>query len=97
MSQPGTACGDLYGTSKGYQHHRRADEEACPSCKAANATYNRERRKDPTKRRGEKVGSSARHKALVRLSHEHPERYRQLFIEELIKAEVRSMAAENGP
>jgi hypothetical protein len=39
-----SACGDAKGTTTGHHRHRRADETACPECKAANAMYSAKNR-----------------------------------------------------
>lgn len=60
------------GTRNGYKAHRARGEEACPPCKAANASYGRSYKRP-------------RERALIRLSHAHPDEYARYFIEEAAK------------
>lgn len=68
------------GTNAGYNRHVRAKEPTCTPCREAHAIYN--------------AGmTAARTRALTRLSHEFPERFRLLYSEEL---EKRGMRAQKG-
>lgn len=74
---------DLCGTYKGYQRHRRRDEQACQPCLDANAARNRNRRaNDSAARVADAALSSARGRAFRRLAREFPDRWRELFAEE---------------
>ena len=77
MSRP--AC----GTRNGYQAHIRRGEKTCEPCRAANAASQRESRGRDQWWRATK---RAREQALIRLSHEHPDEYRNLYAEELGQA-----------
>lgn len=73
------------GTYPAYQRHRRRHEPACDACKEANAERSRKLRSDPAVMQEQYARNNARIKALWRLSHEYPERFRQLVLEELTK------------
>ena len=72
-----------HGTCGGYQQHRKRGTEPCPKCRAAQAAYARERRKNAEVRGEEKRQAAARTRAYVRLSHACPTLCRALYEEEL--------------
>jgi hypothetical protein len=65
------------GTNAGYFRHRRAGQETCGPCRSAHRRLDSDR-------------NAARQKAASRLAAEHPERWRELYAEEL---ERRGLAA----
>ncbi len=71
------------GTYGGYQRHTRRGEVPCAECKKANREYAAARRADDAVRIEENARSAARQRALWRLAAEYPDRFRQLFIEEV--------------
>lgn len=73
------------GTYGAYQRHRRKKEPVDEACRAANRDRARERRTDPELCAEDTARNAARIRALRRLAHEYPERYRQLATEELSK------------
>lgn len=75
-----------HGTPAGYQAHWRRGEKACDPCRAAFAAARTARRRaDPEHRAEVYLRNAARSRALWRLRAEYPERYRQLFIEEVTR------------
>lgn len=58
------------GTRAGYFRHRRAGEETCQDCRNAHVAVNADR-------------DAARQRAWGRLAREFPERWRELYAEEL--------------
>lgn len=68
------------GTYAGYFRHYRAAEDACAACRAANYAHNADRR-------------AARDAAYSRLTREFPDRWRELYAEEL---ERRGLQAREG-
>ena len=72
------------GTTSAYQRHRRRGEEACDACKAALRTYQAEyRAANPNSRAKELRKSNARVRALWKLRLEYPQRFNELYAEEL--------------
>jgi cytidine deaminase len=61
------------GTNKGYFAHRRRDEDPCAACRQAHYEYQAD-------------GNAARSRALTRLAKEYPDRFREIFAEELSAA-----------
>lgn len=78
-----TSTFDVCGTSAGYQRHYRRGEAACAPCRKARAEKQALRRRDPAVRADESSRAAARSRALWRLADEHPDRFRELFIEEV--------------
>jgi Holliday junction resolvase RusA-like endonuclease len=62
------------GTRNGYKAHRSRGEGACDPCKSANAAYGRNYKRP-------------RERALIRLSHAHPDEYARYLTEETAKTE----------
>lgn len=73
------------GTTAAYKRHLRKGEPACPACLEANNNKSKLRRTNPESAKEDYQRNNARLRALWRLSHEYPERFRQLCIEELTK------------
>jgi len=71
------------GTYGGYQRHTRRGEVPCAECKKANREYAAARRADDAVRLEQNARTAARSRALWRLAAEYPDRFRQLFIEEV--------------
>jgi len=67
------------GTSAGYHAHRRRDERPCAACLAA--------RYDSTADR-----NAARVSALGRLAREYPERFQELYVQELARRGLKAKA-----
>lgn len=64
------------GTNAAYIRHVRRKEDACVPCREAHGRYNAAR-------------SMARQRALIRLSHEYPFLFRDLYAEELERLGVK--------
>ena len=80
------ACGERAGSMAGYRAHRKADEDACDPCLAANRDYLAEyRRLHPERLGPDKDQVKARQRALARLGRRHPEQYKELLLEELAR------------
>ena len=80
MPKPPAAC----GTYTGYQRHKRAGEEACEPCRAANAAHQKAwRAGHPSQRDRERQRTAARSRALWRLADLYPNVFRRLYLEEL--------------
>lgn len=58
------------GSNAGYFRHYRADEQICEPCRAAHIAINADR-------------DAARQRAHARLAKEQPDRWRELYAEEL--------------
>jgi hypothetical protein len=71
------------GTDAAAQRHRRRGERPCDACLAAQAKRGRDRRDDPDVRADEFHRNNARSRAVWRLAAEYPDRFRELFIEEV--------------
>ena len=74
----------LCGTSAGYIRHVRAGESACEECRAAHTLYMRLWRAKGGMARSSAV-TSARARAMARLSRMYPTAYRALYQEERAK------------
>lgn len=74
------------GTHAGWNVHTKRREKPCDECRAARAAYMREyRRRNPECRAREGRLAAARTRALSRLVDEHPDRYRELYAEEVAR------------
>lgn len=72
------------GTRAGYMRHKRAGEDACEPCKEANRAYFRVWRRTHPDVYGRRYNrGAARGRALTRLAREQPDRFRELYDEEL--------------
>jgi hypothetical protein len=66
---------------------QRAPTTTCDGCRQANREYQRRYRAErPDVRQQEAADNRARLRALRRLAEEFPDRFRQLVVEEVIKA-----------
>jgi hypothetical protein len=83
------------GTYGAYQAHRKRGQEPCDACRAANAAYERQYRKNsPELYARELAAQYAKERALRRLASEYPERFTELLNEERL-AVYRPDAAHN--
>lgn len=81
-----------HGTVQMYRKHLRLDEEACADCKAAQARYIDEYRKNNPRgdRTAETRQRTIRQRALRRLAEKYPQELAALMVEE----QVRSLVGE---
>jgi hypothetical protein len=63
----------------------RRGERACDACRANAAAKQRARRADPEIQADERHRNKARERAVWRLAKEYPQRFRELFIEEVTR------------
>jgi hypothetical protein len=74
------------GTDAGYQRHRVRGQEPCELCREAHAAYFRHRRREsPRLAAAIRRSNRARSRALWRLADEYPERFQQLYDDEMAK------------
>ena len=74
---------DRCGTYAGYQAHKWRGDNPCEPCRAANAAYHREHRKQKPRRNSvDTRRAKLRNRALARLADEYPKRFAQLLREE---------------
>jgi hypothetical protein len=72
-----------HGTYAGYQQHKRHEDEPCPECRAANAAYGRNyRRNHPEARANSAAQVGAYGRALARLRELHRDEFEQLYANE---------------
>lgn len=72
--------GKRCGTNAGYFRHRRAGEETCADCRAAHVADNADRQ-------------AARDRPYARLASEFPERWRELYVDELERRGIKTTEA----
>lgn len=79
------------GTTSGYRRHRLDDTATCNACARAQAEYDARRRSADKTQQGDRLRSRAQTRALLVLSREHPEEYRELYLAEVarLRAEAR--------
>lgn len=84
-----------HGTTGAYQRHRKRGEEPCDDCRAAQATYMRELRRNPNVREADRAQAKAYKAAESRLRERHRAEFDALYAEEL--AAVDRRATERHP
>ena len=75
---------DVCGTAAGHSAHYRRGEPTCPECRAAQAAYKRQWRKDPAKRQRENLATTANQRALWRLAELYRADFERLNDEERV-------------
>ena len=74
------------GTTSGYSTHQRAGEKPCDACARAKREYDARWRSAPERTRKNRLAAKAQARAAARLREIHPEQWRALYSEELVKA-----------
>lgn len=77
-----------HGTASGFREHQSRGEEACPSCKAAKAEYDKRWRSSDRQTRISRLNARAQSRAYRRLAHRFPDIYRALYLEERASLEA---------
>ena len=74
---------DVVGTPRGYAWHQHREQQPCDACRAAKATYDRERSQQPNVRQLRALRNTARHRAEMELIKRHRAEFNLLYKREL--------------